>query len=114
MRAFSALGFMGVALGAFGAHALRNKVTPAEVETWKTATVYLFVHTLAGFYCLAHLKKRAAVYFFLVGCILFSGSLYALVLAGIPSLGVITPFGGVCLLIAWALVFLSASEVEGA
>lgn len=114
MRAFSALGFLGVAFGAFGAHALRDKVTPAEVETWKTATIYLFVHTLAGIFSLVHLKKRAAAYLFLIGCILFSGSLYALVLTGIPSLGVITPIGGVCFLAAWALVLLSSSEVEGA
>ena len=100
---FCALGFAAVAFGAFGAHALRDKVTPQDLENWKTATLYLLAHTLAGLVSLTNCRKKHAPSFFLVGCLLFPFSLYALVLSGIRGLGAVTPLGGLCFLAGWVL-----------
>ena len=109
IRIGAILGFLGVALGAFGAHALRERLSPASLEVWHTAVLYHLLHALVllsiGFYVRAtgsDLKTSAV--FFLAGTVIFSGSLYALALSGVKPLGAITPIGGVCLLIGWALL----------
>ena len=106
-------GFMSVALGAFAAHGLKNQLTPQLLTTFKTAVDYQFFHALALILiALAILVKPEVKYFsragwsILTGLILFSGSLYALALTGISSLGIITPFGGIAFLIGW--VFFTA------
>ncbi len=104
--AFGVLGFLGVALGAFGAHGLRDKVTERALENWKTATLYLLVHALAGLVSLTMCEKRTVPTMFLVGCVVFSGSLYALVLSGVGFLGAVTPLGGVAFLAGWLLFTL--------
>lgn len=104
-RVFSILGFFGVALGAFGAHALKNKVTSDDVEIWKTATLYLFVHVLAGLFAVSKENKGAAIAF-LTGTLIFSGSLYALVLTQVRVLGAITPVGGVSFMVGWLFLVL--------
>lgn len=104
----------GVAAGAFGAHAIRHAVTPDRLATWDTAVLYQLVHGLgvmliAQFYA-SHKHKllRIAAYVMLVGTLLFSGSLYLLVLTGTIWLAYVTPMGGMLFLIAWALVAVTA------
>ena len=101
---------LGVATGAFGAHALEQAVSPDRLDTWEKAVDYLFVHSLglllAGL--LERLEPRAchrwAGGLMLGGILLFSGSLFALVLSGATKLGMITPFGGVAFILAWLVL----------
>jgi uncharacterized membrane protein YgdD (TMEM256/DUF423 family) len=100
------MGFLGVALGAFGAHGLRNLVTPEILETYKTGVQYHLIHaaalfTLALYGSTAFLK---AAKFFLIGIILFSFSLYFYSVTGVKWLAIITPFGGVSFLTGWAAI----------
>ena len=102
--------FLGVATGAFGAHALEQSVSADRLDTWGKAVDYLFVHSL-GLILVGILDRlepkpchRWAGGLMLVGIVLFSGSLFALVLSGVTALGMITPFGGVSLLLAWLLL----------
>ena len=112
-KAASALMFLGVALGAFGSHALRGKITDYYLEVYKTAVLYHFIHAL-GLFVVAWLstlttdpKVSLAGYFMLAGIIIFSGSLYALSISGLKWLGAITPIGGLCFLAAWiTLIFI--------
>ncbi|APJ02666.1 DUF423 domain-containing protein [Silvanigrella aquatica] len=104
-RLFSILGFLSVALGAFGAHGLKNKVTEAMLENWKTATLYLFIHVLAGLISFYVTNKKRSQFCFASGAIIFAGSLYLLVLLNIPILGAITPIGGSLFLLGWAFLF---------
>ncbi|HEX6833917.1 MAG TPA: DUF423 domain-containing protein [Rudaea sp.] len=99
------LGFAAVALGAFGAHALRDHLDAASQQLWHTAVEYQFWHALAllmlaGFAPRTRIWRIAAVAFTL-GCVLFCGSLYALALGAPRFIGVITPFGGLALLAGW-------------
>jgi uncharacterized membrane protein YgdD (TMEM256/DUF423 family) len=98
---------MCVALGAFGAHGLRQWVEPPLLETWQTAVSYQFYHTLALLVlALPGLPQVRGVlmarWCFAVGMVLFSGSLYVLVLSGARWLGIITPIGGLALMLGWA------------
>ncbi|GAB3263205.1 DUF423 domain-containing protein [Chitinimonas naiadis] len=100
-------GFTGVALGAFAAHGLKATLTPAYLEVFQTGVHYQMLHSLAllGLAALAsHLGTlgRWAGRCFTVGTLLFSGSLYLLVLTGTPKLGMVTPLGGLLLLAGWA------------
>ena len=107
-------GFTGVALGAFAAHGLKNRLTPEYLAVFQTGTHYQLIHALAlfGVGLLAlHMPGRLvnlAGGAFAVGILLFSGSLYLLTLSGIGKLGVITPFGGVAFLIGWLCLGLAA------
>ncbi len=102
VRLAAAVVFLGIALGAFGAHGLADRLEETgRLDNWETATLYHLIHGLALF-VLAMLPSRALGYFwFLAGITLFSGSLYALALTDIGKLGAITPLGGVCFLIGW-------------
>ena len=106
-------GFTGVALGAFAAHGLKNRLTPEYLAVFQTGTHYQLVHALAlfGVGLLAlHMPGRLvnlAGGAFAVGILLFSGSLYLLTLSGIGKLGIITPFGGVAFLIGWLCLGLA-------
>lgn len=107
-------GFTGVALGAFAAHGLKNRLTPEYLAVFQTGTHYQLVHALAlfGVGLLAlHMPARLvnlAGGAFAVGILLFSGSLYLLTLSGIGKLGMITPFGGVAFLLGWLCLGLAA------
>ncbi|MBA3850380.1 MAG: DUF423 domain-containing protein [Opitutus sp.] len=110
------LGLLGVALGAFGAHALKPTLEAhGSVETWKTAVLYHLVHAaallaLAGWRD-AHAGpsgKVAALW--IGGVVLFSGSLYWLSIGGPRILGPVTPLGGVAFLAGWALLAWSAFQ----
>ena len=106
--------FLGVALGAFGAHALRARLSEQLLNTWETAVQYHLVHALGLLIVgLTMLHSSPAPLlrwsggFMLAGMVLFSGSLYLLCLSGVRWLGAITPLGGTALLIAWALFAVS-------
>jgi uncharacterized membrane protein YgdD (TMEM256/DUF423 family) len=100
-------GALGVALGAFGAHGLEGLVSDLRIETWQTASRYHLVHALALLAVAAHPRQpRPVGWLFVAGIILFSGSLYALVLAEAAGgqarwLGAITPLGGLAWMAAW-------------
>jgi uncharacterized membrane protein YgdD (TMEM256/DUF423 family) len=114
------LGFTGVAAGAFGAHALKNLVTPDRLAVFETAARYQLVHAVAllGAAWVHHTWPGRAAFAagvaFLVGTLVFSGSLYALVLAGEPRLGAITPFGGIGLMAGWLLLIVAVAAGPGA
>lgn len=104
-------GFLGVALGAFGAHALKARLAPELLTVWKTAVEYQLYHALALLLVglLAAQKPSAALsgaaVCFALGVLVFSGSLYAYALSGLRGLGAVTPFGGLLFLAGWALLF---------
>lgn len=107
-------GFLAVAAGAFGAHALRERLTPELLQIWQTAALYHLVHS-AALLGAAWQHTRApsgtttlAGWAFVAGVVVFSGSLYALALSGVRGLGAITPLGGVAFLVGWAAVAWSA------
>jgi uncharacterized membrane protein YgdD (TMEM256/DUF423 family) len=102
-RLAAALGFLAVALGAFGAHTLKGTLAANDTtEVWKTAVLYHFIHAIA-LLVLATLPAtaRAASGLFVAGIVIFSGSLYVLALTNIRWLGAITPLGGLCFLAGW-------------
>ncbi|WP_349971053.1 DUF423 domain-containing protein [Pseudomonas caspiana] len=112
-------GFTGVALGAFAAHALKNRLSPEYLAIFHTGVLYQLIHALAilGVAVLAaQLPGRLmtwAGFSFALGIVLFSGSLYLLTLTGISKLGIITPFGGLAFLVGWALLGLTAWRLDG-
>lgn len=121
MKIFIVLGsfnaFISVALGAFGAHGLRDKVTAEQLVTWGKAVDYQMYHALALLIIALAIKLwpdvrrvRTAGFLLFVGILLFSGSLYALALTEIRMLGIITPIGGVAFLWGWILLGLSARD----
>ncbi len=102
-RLGAALAGIGVALGAFGAHGLRDRVSEDLLEIYKTSTHYLVIHAIALIlFHLSGVQKRWPGFCFLAGIAIFSGSLYGILLTGIRALGAITPIGGVLLMAGWA------------
>jgi len=125
VRSFLALaaacGFTAVALGAFGAHALRQRFGETldgarRLEWWHTAASYHLAHALAlaiAALVAARVSSSAALiagWAFFAGIVLFSGSLYAMSLSGVRALGAVTPFGGLAFLVGWAALFWAALE----
>ena len=110
-----ALGFTAVAFGAFGAHGLRGRLSPAMLEVYRTGALYHLVHAVAALaVALAgeRLRRgRLILALFAAGIAVFAGSLYALAITGIGALGAVTPLGGLLLLAAWALVALEAAPL---
>jgi uncharacterized membrane protein YgdD (TMEM256/DUF423 family) len=105
---------LGVAAGAFGAHALRARLEPRLLEVFETAVRYQMYHALA-LLAVAWLASRvpgsmstAAGWLFVAGTVIFSGSLYAMVFTGVRALGAITPIGGVCFIAGWVCLALAA------
>jgi uncharacterized membrane protein YgdD (TMEM256/DUF423 family) len=99
---------LAVAAGAFGAHALRARLTPDTLSIFETAARYQMYHALALF-AVAWVESRwpdtavtAAGWLFVAGTVLFSGSLYTLALSGTRWWGAVTPIGGLCFLAGWA------------
>ncbi len=112
--AFGAINaFLAVGAGAFGAHGLKNILTPEYLAVFKTAADYQLTHGV-GLILIGILSKdfasqyiNTSAIFMSIGIILFCGSLYALTLSGTKWLGIITPIGGLCLLIAWLTLGLN-------
>lgn len=113
-RTFFALGAvlagLGVALGAFGAHALKARLSPDMLAVWETGVRYQIYHALALLAVAWALARwpgsavQASGWLFVAGTLLFSGSLYALALSGVRGLGAVTPLGGVAWIAGWALL----------
>jgi uncharacterized membrane protein YgdD (TMEM256/DUF423 family) len=107
---------LGVACGAFGAHALKARLDPSMMDVYHTAVQYHLIHAL-GILIVAVLLRTSAVspaggsrvaWFLLSGIILFSGSLYAMALSGVRVLGAITPLGGIAFIAGWLLLIFEA------
>ncbi len=109
-------GFIAVACGAFGAHALKARLTTDQLQIWETAARYQMYHALAlvavGLLASQSASPWAARagWGFTLGTLLFSGSLYALALSGIRVLGAVTPFGGVAFLAGWIMFALALRQ----
>ncbi|AVV78173.1 MULTISPECIES: DUF423 domain-containing protein [Leptospira] len=103
-------GFLGVALGAFGAHALKPILTPELLAIYETGNRYHLIHSIPPLILAitGYVNNSRLVWFssilFLTGILVFSGSLYVLAIVGIRILGAITPIGGIAFLIAWGLL----------
>jgi uncharacterized membrane protein YgdD (TMEM256/DUF423 family) len=115
-------GFLGVLLGAFGAHGLRGSLAHAadgarRLEVWETAARYQLIHAVALGLVAALVTRvpdsvpSAAGYLFQAGILIFSGSLYALSITGVRAFGAITPIGGLCFLAGWGAFVLAASRI---
>jgi len=110
----SILMLLAVAIGAFGAHALKSRIAPDKLKIYEVGVQYHIAHAL-GLILVGILQKNypdtqllgTAGWFMLAGVVLFSGSLYALSLVKARFLGPITPLGGLCFMIGWALIAIS-------
>ncbi|MCG9771298.1 DUF423 domain-containing protein [Pseudoalteromonas piscicida] len=105
---------LSVALGAFAAHGLKGRLSDYAIGIFNTAAQYQMTHGLAiiatAFLIKWGLKVQVAGGFFIAGVLLFSGSLYLLAVTGMKWLGLITPIGGTCFLIAWILLIVQAAK----
>ena len=109
LRGAAALCFVAVALGAFGAHALKTALqSSGMLEVWNKAVLYHFLHAVALVALSLYGAGNRATYLLLVaGIILFSGSLYVMALTNVRWLGAITPLGGLCFLAGWAWLVIA-------
>jgi len=109
----TALGFFAVAFGAFGSHALKVNVSPEMLSVWQTAVQYQMFHVLALLsVILLGARNEGDIWnivgwLFVLGCIIFSGSLYLLVISEIKAFGAITPIGGGFFLVGWVVFFFA-------
>lgn len=111
-------GAIAVALGAFGAHALKEKLTTnGYLDTYQTAVAYQFYHTLAligiGLLAMKYTSTwiNYAGYSMMVGILIFSGSLYILCFTGIKWLGAITPIGGLAFILGWVFLLVAITKM---
>ena len=118
---FAALsGAISVALGAFGAHALRESLEPRSLETFQTGVSYQMTHSLALLLVAVLVNQwgrsialDVSVYAFMAGILLFSGSLYGLALTDLKWLGPVTPIGGVCFIVGWLALLVGGVQRIG-
>jgi len=122
-KLFLALGsinaFLSVAIGAFGAHYFKSKLSPSMLKVYETGVQYHMVHAL-GLILLAFASERLSTsplvawsgWLLFAGIVLFSGSLYALSISGIKPLGAITPLGGLAFLAGWALLAIAVFKAH--
>ncbi len=110
LRIAAVVGFLAVALGAFGAHGLKEHLTKLDSTTiWEKAVLYHFIHGVMLFIVAGRSPFSAFAWWsFFVGIVLFSGSLYLLAITRTAWLGAITPFGGISFLIGWARLAVRA------
>ncbi|MGE5243224.1 MAG: DUF423 domain-containing protein [Betaproteobacteria bacterium] len=107
-------GFTGVALGAFGAHGLRGRLTPEMLAVFETGVRYQLYHAVALVAVSALMPRLGgwlvvwAGWMFTAGIVLFSGSLYLLALTGVRVLGAVTPIGGLAFLVGWGFLAFAA------
>lgn len=118
-------GFLGVGLGAFGAHALKDiLITNSTYQIWQTAVLYHLTHSAVllilaiSLICQSNNLQKYHKYFrisFILLCvaiILFSGSLYILAITNIRILGVITPLGGIFFLVSWLILIMAGFKIK--
>jgi uncharacterized membrane protein YgdD (TMEM256/DUF423 family) len=112
LQAIGLLGAVAVATGAFGAHSLRDQVSPERLATWHTGSRYLMWHVLGMLAIVLSQKDlnpwRWVLRSWLTGSLIFSGSLFALVILNKGWLGAITPAGGILLICGWVIIFRTA------
>ncbi|MCC6231681.1 MAG: DUF423 domain-containing protein [Verrucomicrobiales bacterium] len=116
-RISAAAGFLGVALGAFGAHGLKDLLARHDTTAiWHTAVLYHLVHAVVMLgLASGAVWRRGAWLFLLGGLLIFSGSLYVLAVTNLRQLGMVTPLGGVAFLLGWGtLVFQGLGRRAGA
>lgn len=107
-------GALGVAFGAFGAHALRDRLDPSQLAIWQTGVNYLFWHVLAAVFAARWADRDGgrpallAALLFLAGTLVFSGTLFALALGSPRWFGAITPLGGLALIGGWLALAVAA------
>ncbi len=102
-RVAAVLGLLAVALGAFGAHPLKNMgISEKELAIWQTAVLYHLVHAVAALW--AADRRQVVTWIWAAGVLLFSGSLYLLVLTDYSKLAFLTPLGGGLFLVGWGLL----------
>jgi uncharacterized membrane protein YgdD (TMEM256/DUF423 family) len=111
IRVAAVYGVVGVLLGAFGAHGLRDRIDASHLATWHTAVSYQLFHSVAllalGFFATATNRPLGpSPWLFAIGIACFSGSLYVLALAPVRWLGPLTPVGGLLLIAGWASLLL--------
>lgn len=114
------LGGLAVTLGAFASHALKEKLTERSLEVFELGTRYQMYHALALLFIALLLSRAetaqslltASGVAFVVGVLLFCGSLYALSLSGVKILGAITPLGGVAFIVGWACLAMAAWQFK--
>lgn len=113
-------GFSGVGLGAFGAHALRDKLEPLAMSVYKTGVEYQMWHALALALIAIQIQSAGpsrlllwAARLMACGIVLFSGSLYCLSITGVHRLGMLTPFGGAAFLVAWLMLGIYSCRFRG-
>jgi uncharacterized membrane protein YgdD (TMEM256/DUF423 family) len=109
IRIAAALCFLAVALGAFGAHGLKQTLeTQGMLDVWNKAVLYHFIHAIALLVlALYGAANRSAWWLLFAGIFIFSGSLYAMALTNFRWLGAITPIGGLCFLAGWAWLIIA-------
>lgn len=114
----AASAFLGVGMGAFGAHALKTVLSPDMLEVYKTAVSYQMWHAL-GLVAIAFIPQASgsalvhwAGWLMFTGILLFSGSLYLLTILNLKWLGMITPIGGIAFLSAWLLIVIFAVKTH--
>ena len=111
-------GLLAVVSGAFAAHGLQGRVDAHALEIWEIGARYQMYHALAmglAAYAIRGASAGAAqvsAVCFLIGIVLFSGSLYLLALTGVRTLGIVTPFGGLAFLIGWAALAYTATKIS--
>lgn len=112
---------LGVVLGAFGAHGLRDRLDAYSMSVYEKAVFYHFIHAL-GILLIALLARTGAItiagqsraaWLLLIGILIFSGSLYALAISGVRMLGAITPIGGVAFILGWLVLAFEAFRARG-
>ena len=115
----SLLGSLSVALGAFGAHALRDRIEASMLANYQTGVSYMFYHTLALFIVVLALTRWPgssqplwAGWLFVIGIVFFSGSLFLMAFTGMRWLGAITPIGGVAFIAGWLLLAWTAWQAK--
>lgn len=114
----SIAGFSGVAAGAFGAHALKNRLSPDMLAVFETGSRYHLIHSLALLAAAWAVTRfdpqwsRFAGFFFAAGIVVFSGSLYTLALTGVRAWGAVTPLGGLMLLAGWACLAFAGARAS--
>lgn len=115
------LGGTSVAAGAFGAHALQEKISDRSLEIFDTGTRYQMYHALALLLVAVLLSRTtsspnptliASGWLFIIGTVIFSGSLYALSLTGIKYLGAVAPLGGLALMVGWGILAIAAANLK--
>lgn len=113
------LGGLSVALGAFGAHVLKGSLSVRYLDVYNTAVEYQMIHALLLFsiaLCVDKWPTSATIrwsgWAIIAGVVLFSGSLYLMVLLSIPMVGMLTPLGGVALIVGWLLLAVAALQYK--